>query len=63
MGQSGYSVVANIPYYITSNLIRHLLDHLPDRKLAAEPLKLAKLKEKPAVEKLTDPTLWVKQTY
>jgi 16S rRNA (adenine1518-N6/adenine1519-N6)-dimethyltransferase len=26
MGQSGYAVVANIPYYITSNLIRHLLE-------------------------------------
>ena len=26
MGQDGYSVVANIPYYITSNLIRHLLE-------------------------------------
>ena len=45
------------------NLIRHLLDHLPDRKLPVEPLKLAKLKEKPAVEKLADPALWVKETY
>jgi 16S rRNA (adenine1518-N6/adenine1519-N6)-dimethyltransferase len=26
MGQDGYSVIANIPYYITSNLIRHLLE-------------------------------------
>lgn len=26
MGQDGYFVVANIPYYITSNLIRHLLE-------------------------------------
>lgn len=26
MGQAGYLVVANIPYYITSNLIRHLLE-------------------------------------
>ncbi len=26
MGQDGYWVVANIPYYITSNLIRHLLE-------------------------------------
>ena len=26
MGQDGYHVVANIPYYITSNLIRHLLE-------------------------------------
>ena len=45
------------------NLIRHLLDHLPDRKLPVEPLKLAKLKEKPAVEKLADPAQWVKETY
>lgn len=26
MGEEGYLVVANIPYYITSNLIRHLLE-------------------------------------
>jgi 16S rRNA (adenine1518-N6/adenine1519-N6)-dimethyltransferase len=26
MGDDGYLVVANIPYYITSNLIRHLLE-------------------------------------
>ncbi len=26
MGEPGYLVVANIPYYITSNLIRHLLE-------------------------------------
>lgn len=26
MGEPGYFVVANIPYYITSNLIRHLLE-------------------------------------
>lgn len=26
MGENGYLVVANIPYYITSNLIRHLLE-------------------------------------
>ncbi len=26
MGEDGYFVVANIPYYITSNLIRHLLE-------------------------------------
>jgi 16S rRNA (adenine1518-N6/adenine1519-N6)-dimethyltransferase len=26
VGQAGYLVVANIPYYITSNLIRHLLE-------------------------------------
>lgn len=33
MGEDGYLVVANIPYYITSNLIRHLLEApiKPDR--------------------------------
>ena len=33
MGQGSYSVIANIPYYITSNLIRHLLEAQgkPDR--------------------------------
>ena len=45
------------------NLIRHLLDHLPDRKLAVEPLKLPKLKRKPGVEKLQDDSLWVKRVY
>jgi polyphosphate kinase 2 len=45
------------------NLIRHMLDQLPDRKLAVKPLKLAKLKQKAGVEKLPDPALWVKQTY
>ncbi|MDA1329500.1 MAG: 16S rRNA (adenine(1518)-N(6)/adenine(1519)-N(6))-dimethyltransferase RsmA [Chloroflexi bacterium] len=29
---SGYSVVANIPYYLTSNLIRHLLNANPKPK-------------------------------
>jgi len=45
------------------NLIRHMLDHLPDRKLAVKPLKLPKLKQKVGVEKLPNDTLWVKQTY
>jgi polyphosphate kinase 2 len=45
------------------NLIRHMLDHLPDRKLAVKSLKLAKLKQRAGVEKLPDPALWVKQTY
>jgi len=45
------------------NLIRHMLDHLPDRKLAVKPLKLPKLKQKAGVEKLPNDTLWVKQTY
>jgi polyphosphate kinase 2 len=45
------------------NLIRHLLDRLPDRKLAVKPLKLAPLKHKPAKEKLADDSLWVKKAY
>jgi polyphosphate kinase 2 len=45
------------------NLIRHLLDHLPYRKLDVEPLKLPKLKRKPGVEKLQDDSLWVKRVY
>jgi polyphosphate kinase 2 (PPK2 family) len=45
------------------NLIRHLLDHLPDRKLPAKPLKLSKLKAKPGVEKLVDKSMWVKEVY
>jgi len=45
------------------NLIRHMLDHLPDRKLAVKSLKLAKLKQRAGVEKLPGPALWVKQTY
>jgi polyphosphate kinase 2 len=45
------------------NLIRHLLDQLPDRKLVVKPLKLAPLKHKPAKEKLADASLWVKKVY
>jgi polyphosphate kinase len=45
------------------NLIRHLLDHLPDRKLPVKPIKLPKLKDKPAVEKLKDSSLWVKKVF
>jgi polyphosphate kinase len=45
------------------NLIRHLLDHLPDHKLRVKPLKLPKLKHKPGVEKLRDPALWIKSKY
>jgi len=45
------------------NLIRHLLDHLPERKIPVKPLKLPKLKHKPGVEKLRDPKLWIKQVY
>jgi len=45
------------------NLIRHMLDHLPERKLAVKPLKLPRLKQRAGVEKLPNATLWVKQTY
>jgi polyphosphate kinase 2 len=45
------------------NLIRHLLDHLPDRKIPIKPLKLPKLKHKPGIEKLRDDSMWVKETY
>jgi len=45
------------------NLIRHLLDHLPDRTLPEKALKLPRLKHKPVVEKLRDTALWVKNAY
>ena len=45
------------------NLIRHLLDHLPDRKIPVKPLKLPPLKRKPGVEKLRDESLWVKAAF
>jgi polyphosphate kinase 2 len=45
------------------NLMRHLLDHLPDRKLPDKPLRLPKLKKKPGVEKLPDKSMWVKKVY
>jgi polyphosphate kinase 2 len=45
------------------NLIRHMLDQLPDRKLAVKPLKLPALRQKPGAEKLQDVALWVKQAY
>jgi polyphosphate kinase 2 len=45
------------------NLIRHMLDQLPDRKLTVKPLKLPKLKSAPAVEELPDKKLWVKNVY
>jgi polyphosphate kinase 2 len=41
------------------NLIRHLLDWLPDRKVPEKPLKLPKLKSKPGKEKVTAPARWV----
>jgi polyphosphate kinase 2 len=45
------------------NLIRHLLDQLPDRKVVVKPLKLAKLKGDPGKEELPDKSLWVKKIY
>src|SRR5450432_1603258 len=45
------------------NLIRHLLDHLPDRKIAVKPLKLPKLKGDPGVEELPDKSLWVGEKF
>ena len=45
------------------NLIQHLLDHLPDRKLPIKPLKLSKLKGDLGVEELADKSLWVKKVY
>jgi polyphosphate kinase len=45
------------------NLIRHLLDHLPDRKIPVKPLKLPKLGHKPGVESLADPSMWVKKVF
>ena len=45
------------------NLIRHLLDQLPDSKLPVKPLKLPALKAKPLVETLADDHLWVKKKY
>jgi polyphosphate kinase 2 len=45
------------------NLIRHLLDTLPNRKLVVKPLKLAKLKGDPGEEELPDKSLWVRKVY
>jgi polyphosphate kinase 2 len=45
------------------NLIRHLLDQLPDRKVAVKPLKLARLKGDLSVEELPDKSLWVQKVY
>lgn len=45
------------------NLMRHLLDHLPDRKMPDKPLLLPKLKGKLCTEKLPDKSLWVKNVY
>ena len=45
------------------NLIRDLLDRLPDRKIPVKPLKLPRLKGDPGVEELADSSLWVKDRY
>jgi polyphosphate kinase 2 len=45
------------------NLIRHMLDHLPDRKIPIKPMKLAKLKGDLEVEQLPDQSMWVKEVY
>ena len=45
------------------NLIRDLLDRLPDRKIPVKPLKLPKLKGALGVEELADSSLWVKTVY
>ena len=50
----GTSSTSTIRRAAGSNLIRHLLDRLPERKLPNKPLKLPKLKAKPQVEKLQD---------
>jgi polyphosphate kinase len=42
------------------NLIRHLLDWLPDHKMPEKPLKLPKLKGRPGKEKAADESRWVK---
>ncbi|HWU51766.1 MAG TPA: polyphosphate kinase 2 [Tahibacter sp.] len=43
------------------NLIRHLLDWLPDRKVPEKPLKLPKLKGKPGREQVSDASRWVEE--
>ena len=43
------------------NLIRHLLDWLPDRKVPGKPLKLPKLKGKPGREQVADASRWVEE--
>jgi polyphosphate kinase len=45
------------------NLIRHLLDWLPDHKVPEKPLKLPKLKSKPGKEKVADASRWIKETW
>jgi len=45
------------------NLIRHLLKHVPDTRIAAEPLKLPPLKGRPAKERFADSALTVPDYY
>ncbi len=47
MGQAGYLVVANIPYYITSNLIRHLLE------AEIKPVRLVLTVQREVAERIT----------
>lgn len=47
MGQDGYFVVANIPYYITSNLIRHLLE------ASLKPARLVLTVQREVAERIT----------
>ena len=45
------------------NLIRHLLDHLPDHDVPAQPLVLPPLSGKPRKERYTGPVKPIKQRY
>ncbi|HET6545775.1 MAG TPA: polyphosphate kinase 2 [Rhodanobacteraceae bacterium] len=45
------------------NLIRHLLDRLPERAPPDKPLRLAKLESRPRREKLSLPQLWIPRPY
>ena len=60
---------ANAPWFLVDfndqrrgrlNLIRHLLDWLPDHKQPEKPLKLPRLKGKPGREKVADEGRWIK---
>ena len=45
------------------NLIRHLLDHLPERAPSDQPLKLRRLGGKPLEERLPHKRFWIPQPY
>ena len=45
------------------NLIRHLLEQLPERAPQVQPLKLRKLSGKPGVEKLPSRRFWIPDKY